>query len=178
MRIEQLSKKTLKQTNSLLIKIFENSPKDYDYPPKWLKASINKKSSKELFSKFDVTYFKYWVAIDKSKVVGVIGLYSLAVDKHNTLWTGWFGVSPKSRGKGIGTKLLDFIIQKSRRANKKFLRLYTSDSLIESDAQKLYDKVGFKRISKDKLKKLGFASIYDKSLGHEGETKIYKELKL
>jgi len=176
MNIKSLSEGTLKPAGDLLINTFELDESDFDYPPRWLKASIG--TDKKIFDEYGVNYTEYWVALDDSGLVGVVGLYAVNEGKDDTYWLGWFAVSRKARRKGVGSKLLDFAIQKAREDGKKYLRLYTSDSKIEEKAQLLYDKYGFKTVSEGSLEKAGYKSVRDDRFKREGEKRIFKQLDL
>ena len=76
-----------------------------------------------------------WVAVDETGAVcGTTGLYTTPQDEHEAAWLSWFCVDPKHRGQGIGKLLIEFSIEEARAANKKFLRLYTSDDENEAAA--------------------------------------------
>jgi ribosomal protein S18 acetylase RimI-like enzyme len=163
MRIEPLSKETLKGAMEMLNKVFpvQTKRESSDY---WLPKSISGSYKKSRYP--SVRYCKYWVAVEDGKVVGITGLYSLEEDWKDALWLSWFCVDPSCRGRGLGTKLLDLAIENARKEGKKFLRLYTSpDDPNESAAQKLYEKRGFV-ITKKNVEKRGKFSI------------SYRELKL
>ena len=103
--------------------------------------------------------------VENKKVIGITGLYTMPEDEKEANWVAWFCVEPDYRGKGLGSRLLDLMIEKSKKAGKKFLRLYTSDGEIEKEARELY-------------KKSGFVTTKTKKIEGENETKIYMELKL
>ncbi len=112
-----------------------------------------------------VTFVKYWVGTENGKLIGTTGIYELKKDAKEANWLSWFCVHPEYRGRGIGSKLLDYAIKKAKINRKKYLRLYTSpDDPNEKAAQKLYEKKGFKITGKGKKR---------------GKYKIvYRELKL
>ena len=157
MKIVPLSKETLKQAIDLTLKSFlESKPEDFDYPEKWLKYSLEMKEKQE--NKY-VSELGYWVAIDNKKVIGISGLYSLPDDKDAN-WLGWTCVDPEYRGKKIGGKLLDLMIEKARKNKKKFLRLYTDTRENERVARILYKKRGFVETKRKKDKVHGGDIIY------------------
>jgi GNAT superfamily N-acetyltransferase len=104
---------------------------------------------------------RYWFALNEDgDVIGVTGLYKYLRDKDDSLWLGWTCVSPMERGKGIGGKLVDFAIAKSRSEGKKFLKLYTSNHPNESAAQHLYERRGLQIVGERELQGSNFKRIY------------------
>ncbi len=86
----------------------------------------------------------YWVATDAGgQVVAITGLYEYVADAADAVWLGWFCVAPEARHSGMGSRLLDFAIEKARETGKRCLRLYTSTDPNEAAAQMLYEKKGF-----------------------------------
>lgn len=142
MRIYPLSSETLRETSVLAEREFKIKKSDNEYPPKWLQASLGIAPYKKFLHHYKVSSLQYFAAIEGDRVVGVIGYYSYKRDP-SSYWLGWFCVHPHWRGRKIGSRLLDFIIKKARKNNKKFLRLYTSDRPKEAIAQKLYEQKGF-----------------------------------
>jgi RimJ/RimL family protein N-acetyltransferase len=91
------------------------------------------------------------VYIDETgAVLGTTGLYQYKRDAQEAVWVGWFCVDPKARGKGIGQKLIDHTICLAVQAGFRRVRLYTSTDPNEEAAQRLYEKNGFKEISRKK----------------------------
>ena len=62
------------------------------------------------------------------------------------------------------------------RQGKKYLRLYTSDSETEKDAQILYEKYGLNVVDGRKFEEIYKA--FEEIGENEGETRIFRELKL
>ena len=101
----------------------------------------------------EVLTLNYYLALNHNQqLVGIVGLYSLAEDYwENTLWLGWYGVTPRQRNKKIGKTLLEYAIERARERKATQLCLYTSTSPEEARAQQLYDRYGFEitaRVSK------------------------------
>ena len=165
---------TLDKTSRMAVKIFKNDIGDEDYPPRWFKASLDFEKNKKKHKEFEVTSSRYWIAREKDKVLGVIGLYTLSYDEKEAYWIGWYCVDIKARGKGVGKALLDFVIKKAKKDGKKRLRLYTSNDPNERKANEMYDKLGFKPMDKEKMRKLVTSKRFRRFL----EKYIYKELKL
>ncbi|HLC63521.1 MAG TPA: GNAT family N-acetyltransferase [Candidatus Nanoarchaeia archaeon] len=152
MKIQPLSEETLEEALVLLIKVFNPSQDGEDYPGIWFPASLHPERHKELFKKLGVKQLQYYVAVEKGKVIGTTGYYTLKEDEKEAYWLAWFCVDKEYRGRGVGTSLLEFIIEKARKEKKRYLRLYTSDNPDEADAQKLYDKFGFKTTKTESVK--------------------------
>jgi GNAT superfamily N-acetyltransferase len=157
MRVIKLNKKYLQKAIDLTLKVFSDTkPEDFDYPPKWLRYSLENQMPY-------VSSLGYFIAVEKEKVIGITGLYELPEDKKEASWVAWFCIDPKARGKGLGNKLLNLMIEKAKKSGKKYLRLYTSSGPVEEIARNLYNKKGFIETKREKGKN------YDK---------IYMELKL
>jgi len=104
---------------------------------------------------------RYWVALNEDgDVIGVTGLYKYLKDRDDSLWLGWTCVAPTARGKGIGSKLVDFAIAQAVSEGKKFLRLYTSNDPNESAAQHLYERRGLRVVGEKQLQGSPFKRIY------------------
>lgn len=174
-RIESLSEENLDNASKLTISVFHNKKSDEDYPPRWFKASLHPEKNKKDYDEMDVKDLKYWVAVDnKENVLGIIGYYTLKYDEKEANWVGWYCVNPKDRGKGIGKMLLNFIITKTKKEGKTWVRLYTSNGPNEKRANKIYDKLGFKPIQDKKINKI----ITSKKFRAFTKELVYKELKL
>lgn len=137
MEIIRLSEETLKPALDLILRCFSQvQPDDIDHPEKCLKHSLE-------------TYRKqkqnptlgYQIAVDNERVVGISGLFVVPYNQRDSNWLGWTCVDPAFRGRKIGSRLLDLMIQKTIEDRKKFLRLYvSSDGEI---ARSIYAKRGF-----------------------------------
>ena len=88
----------------------------------------------------------FWGAVKDGtdEIIATTGLYSYERDAEEAVWLAWFCVAPEERGSGLGSKMLDFSIERARDTGKQYLRLYTSDVPNEAAAQRLYEKKGFK----------------------------------
>lgn len=60
------------------------------------------------------------------------------------LWLAWFGLLPVVRGRGAGTKLLDWLIALARTEGRRTLRLWTTDEAEYMTAMGLYTRRGFR----------------------------------
>lgn len=165
MGIKPLSHETLEQAISLVDHIFPYQ-KDvmYENAKIVFSASLEKNnpSYKSLLEQMQITEANYWVAIDESsgKVVGTTGLYSYTDDEAEAYWLGYTCVDPDFRGQGIGSKLVNFAIEKARSAGKKFLRLYTSNFPNQAVALILYEKLGWRIIGEEQIEGTNFKKIY------------------
>ena len=170
-KIHPLSKDTVQQASNLANNVFSTR----EVPPsRALEASIDNAKQiqfrKELFEEHKITMldFNYWVALDSGteEVSGVIGLYTDQDDHSEAAWISWFCVGEAYRGKGVGGELIDFVVERTTREGKKYLRLFTSTDPNEAAAQKLYEKRGFRIDEKREKRKRGEHEIF------------YRELKL
>ena len=129
-KIIMLSKRRLEKSIKLIENSFNISKDDLDHPRKFLPASLDPKT-KENRGVYDSTgckEVKYFITIDEKtgKVIGIVGYYTNNFDYKEADWLAWFVVDPNYRRKGIGKKLLEFIIKNARKRGKKFLRLSAS----------------------------------------------------
>lgn len=63
-------------------------------------------------------------------------------------------------GRGVGTQLLQFILNKARKEDKKFLRLFTSTDPKEWNAHRLYEKHGFRLVKEEPWPNTEFKKLY------------------
>ena len=83
---------------------------------------------------------QYHIVYDKNQPIGVTGIYSL-IDKPKEMWLGWFGIVPKARRRGLGSKVTLKTMALAKTLHGKIFRLYGSSN----KAAKFYEKLGFKR---------------------------------
>jgi len=159
MYIEPLSIATLEQATHVREQVFPGVSHSSDGPS--LEASLSLDKYAQWFSNSGITQLNYWVAIDEksNKVIGLTGLYCKSEDEQEAEWLGWFCVSSRFRGKGIGKELLDFTIDLAQAKAKRYLRLYTWEHPSSDVARMLYLKRGFYQIGKS-LNNSGFKTIY------------------
>lgn len=150
-KIINLNESYVKRAIKLVMNTFEDEGESIK---KELWASVNEEKLIKYIKKYDrhMRTLEYFIAIDSEKnLLGIIGLYSLNESYENTYWLGWYCVSKRHRGKGIGKLLLDYAIETARERGKSYLCLYTSTDENEAKAQEIYEKNGFyitKRIKK------------------------------
>jgi ribosomal protein S18 acetylase RimI-like enzyme len=159
-KIEKLTEKYLEDASELVNSVFKDEP---ILPGVAFEASLDQDKFEKLNkeSRNKIRSLEYFVAVDdNNSVIGTTGLYALEKDKQDAYWLGWYCVDMKFRGKGIGSKLLDYTIELAKERGKKFLRLYTSTSPEEKAAQLIYESRGFKIIHTEKDKNSEYETIY------------------
>lgn len=101
-----------------------------------------------LYETFDAEIEKIWIAESGGKFVGCIGLV-----KHDerTVQLRWFLVESASRKEGIGTQLLQILVDYCKEKKYERVFLWTVSSM--STARPLYNKFGFEitEVKKEKL---------------------------
>lgn len=114
-------------------------------------ASLDPEKNKDWLEMAEIRKdIRYWVAEVYDKVVGTTGLYSYdRPDEKDAAWIGWTAVDPEVRGKGIGSALYEKVIAEAIAAGKKYLRVYVSDYPAELEANRKYEKLGFKVIKRE-----------------------------
>ena len=81
-----------------------------------------------------------WVATLKGQIVGTVSVAS----KDSGLYIRGMAVIPKARGRGTGSALLQKVIDYAREHEHR--RLYLSTTPFLTDAIKLYEHYGFKKL--------------------------------
>ena len=79
-----------------------------------------------------------YLVYHRNNLIGVVGLYFIE-EYPDTIWLSWFGVLKKYRFKGYGSQILKDMIERAKKYNKKFLRLFTYE-VWNSEAQEFYKK--------------------------------------
>lgn len=160
--IEPLSKENIEEAVRLLHSIFTEDVRVGEAPADALWASLEPKKYQAFFKKWDIKTIEYFVAIDKRKsIIGTTGLYTLNQDPQDTVWLGWYCVALSKRGKGFGYNLLQWTVDEARKRGFSIMKLYTSNSPIETAAQRLYEKFGFKIIGQEKHNPMSkYTTIY------------------
>ena len=77
----------------------------------------------------DTNYKKsmYYIIRWNDIPIGVVGLYINDEIDEESIWLGWFGILPEFRSRGFGRRSILDMIEKSKKFNKKYFRLYTRD---------------------------------------------------
>jgi len=86
--------------------------------------------------------FSWAYTTSEDSALRKIGLLRRRRDSDEAFWLMYFCVAPEARGAGIGSSLLDLAIERARQSGAAFLRLNTSDTSDEVDAQRLYESRG------------------------------------
>ena len=113
--------------------------KEYDSYPLFSVDNFTYKLTEKEFS--TNPYLKIITFVEKDKVIGFL-LYSLIYDR---IEIEQFEVITKERGKGIGDKLLKYLIEKYQDTDIKNITLEVKEDNII--AINLYKKYGFKNVS-------------------------------
>lgn len=113
--------------------------KEYDSYPLFSVDNFTYKLTEKEFS--TNPYLKIITYVEKDKIIGFL-LYSLIYDR---IEIEQFEVITKERGKGIGEKLLNYLIEKYKDSDIKNITLEVKEDNIV--AINLYEKYGFKKIS-------------------------------
>lgn len=113
--------------------------KEHDSYPLFSVDNFTYKLTKSEFS--TNPYLKIITYVEKDKIIGFL-LYSLIYDR---IEIEQFEVITKERGKGIGDKLLKYLIEKYQDTDIKNITLEVKkDNIV---AINLYEKYGFKKVS-------------------------------
>ena len=113
--------------------------KEYDSYPLFSVDNFTYKLTEKEFS--TNPYLKIITYVEKDKIIGFL-LYSLIYDR---IEIEQFEVITKERGKGIGDKLLKYLIEKYKDSDIKNITLEVKEDNII--AINLYEKYGFKKIA-------------------------------
>lgn len=142
MKIVPLSEEYLDEAIALCNKIFPEDIKTENPPELGFKESLFKEEYKWAWDKYYIARVEYYLLISEAgKVVGTTGVYQNTIEPDNA-WVGWFCVEPDERGKGYGSQLLDYTVEKAKEYKYLYLKLYT-DPEESPEAQQLYKKFDF-----------------------------------
>lgn len=138
----------------MAIKVIEIRWKDLYIVSKLIKKnfSVNEGSasffhfllSKFFLKKIAFNELKYFVAIDNKKILGVSGIYSFKHHPRDTVWLGWTMVVQSAQGNGIGSLLIQTIVNYLKENKFKCVCVETTSHKDQENAIKLYTKFGFK----------------------------------
>ena len=118
-KIVPLSKKNLEEVIELLNRIFPEQDEEENVET-CFRASLDYKKYNDILDKWNIPKLKYFLAVDSNnKVLGSSGIYEMQGDKKSA-WVGWTAVHPDFRRLGIGNKLINYIIDESKKVVIKF----------------------------------------------------------
>lgn len=80
---------------------------------------------------------------DSGDIAGVAGWYPDKYDWPGILWLNWFYVQGAHRGQGVGSMLLQHVIDNVRHLDTRKLYVDTSSDVAYSNAVRLYERFGF-----------------------------------
>lgn len=83
------------------------------------------------------------VAGDTGETAGVAGWYPDKYDWPGILWLNWFYVHGAQRTQGVGTMLLQHVVENVQRLNTRKLYVDTSSDAGYNNAVRLYQRFGF-----------------------------------
>ena len=83
------------------------------------------------------------VAVEEGGVIGVCGFQPDAYFTPDIYWLSWFYVDQTCRGRGVGSALLQRVIESVRAFEARKLFVDTSSDPIYQDAVELYERFGF-----------------------------------
>jgi len=79
----------------------------------------------------------------------VVGFFSCTFDKEKKIGEITYnGVSPEAKGNGIGTKQMNYLINNFKKKGMEILIVSTGLNEGHAPARRMYEKVGFKEISR------------------------------
>jgi GNAT superfamily N-acetyltransferase len=133
------------------IKIRQFRKKDRDALIRILDDIFNKEDSRA--AKKDIIFeaelkkdrigddWTYWVAESGGRFVGFVGIVD---SKAGSPWIAWLGVKKSHQGKGIGKKLLEYVIMEVKKRKAKQLFVEGGTLPMFKKANNLYRKYGFR----------------------------------
>lgn len=110
------------------------------------KETIFTEKSKKIIDVYLMSNYKFWVATDRNKVVGTIGIVKLT--NGNIVLKSMF-VDKMYRGQGISRLLLDTLINWV--VQNKYKQIYLGTMTQFTAGQRFYEKNGFVKCNKTEL---------------------------
>lgn len=123
------------------------------YPETLLNYYINTDYVSTFTKKFEAKSVIYYVAKKDDNIVGMIGLQTDDKDEYSCYISAFY-VDPDYLNQGIGKKLYEMFDKDSKLRG--FRKQKTKSTIY---AEKIYEKLGFKRIGEIKRQKLGCTHI-------------------
>ncbi len=97
-----------------------------------------------LYETYDIEKAIYWVIEKDNKIYGGAGINQLDNYNGNVCELQKMYFMPEARGIGLGSKMIDFCLQKAKEFG--YEQCYLETLPYMEDARKLYRKVGFKNL--------------------------------
>lgn len=143
MKLQPLQAETLLATQQVAAELF---PWEHEHQLA-LPAALHPQRHAAFFAERGLASVRCWTmrpAVGAvAEVAGLATLYGYQAQPEE-LWLAWFGITPRVRGRGIGSRLLDWVIQQARNEGRRTLRLWTTDEAEYAAAVGLYTQRGFK----------------------------------
>jgi len=181
-RIELVSRYTLKEAVELLTKVFPWWVRTVGGPP-WigLRASMGIFPYVLLPKVIHIDFVKYWVAVYKGHVLGVSGIYT-DTRYPDTVFGAWWGINPsiKDTLSRAGALLFEKAYREALKLKRRYLRIDTTAEY--KSAFKIYQRIGFKieeeydQIPINKKIKYWFKSILNRLHLSKSSAEMPKEL--
>ncbi len=172
-RILPLSKETLPSALKLIRSSFRIEPDDN---PKWEMEEFLEpgKHTAELRA-LGTCDPSFWTLCVNKRVVGITGLYFNPEDDLEAVWGNWtiYDTSKKGKLSRNRYRLLRKVVYEANCTGRKYLRLRTSDIHEESEANYLYDQLGF-TIFMTKKSQDGRYSILYRQVDLQHLAKVFK----
>jgi len=138
MRIEQLEPAVLEETQHVASELF---PWEHEHHTA-LRAALFPEAHAGFLRARRLNAARFWIARYEGRVAGLAGLY----DYHeipSDVWLAWYGLLPFARGRGHGSRLLDWVIRTACAEGRTVLRLWTTVEDEYRLAIRLYQDRGF-----------------------------------
>lgn len=107
--------------------------------------SIHDAEVEDMYAAYNQPKAVYYVLVDKHKILGGAGIAPLQGGRPDICELRKMYYYPEARDKGLGSKMLDLLLQEARNKGYKQCYLETVDRM--AAANKLYAKYGFEKLS-------------------------------
>jgi ribosomal protein S18 acetylase RimI-like enzyme len=88
---------------------------------------------------------QYFALLANKTLVGITGLHHYEWGPDENVWLGWFAVSPRLQGHGLGVRLMAETVRAAQAIGYRKLFIETYDSATFSRAIRFYTKAGFRK---------------------------------
>lgn len=105
---------------------------------------------------------RFWTLSSNKRVVGITGLYFNPEDESEAAWGNWtiYDTSKKGKLSRNRYRLLRKVVYEANCTGRKYLRLRTSDIPEETEANHLYDQMGFNTFMTKKSQDGKYSILY------------------